>query len=140
MNGDTSFIARIRGGRLGHQQGDMLHAMVRIAKPVPPKEIQGDPARVKQRARTPEIQSEMKKARRFPLGEREPNLWTSAEVPPGEYILSVILGRPTLPGQPPRPSISGSKSIVIPNDITSEVFNAGELTMNIYRPEDPVSR
>lgn len=90
--------------------------------------LRGNQEALRQWAQSPEGRAFRENARNYPLNESEPGVWTSSPIPPGTYKLSITASKPSVPGTPPSPPVSGIVDLVVPED-PAETLDLGELPL-----------
>lgn len=127
--GTRSASVRLRlPGRIERGPDTRVFASIHTPFPKPPPEVQKDPAAFQQWVQTPEVRALAEKARGYPLRETADGTWIADEVPPGQYILSVHVGKSAADGSV-KPVATVESPVALPSGDAAEVVDLGEVTL-----------
>jgi len=107
-----------------------IEASLATESPQPPEEAKADPAAMKTWRARPEIRAALRKARHFAVTSGPDGTVAAADVPPGEYVLSVNLVEKLTDGGERKIRASARVPVTVPTDPPAGVLDLGEIALN----------
>jgi hypothetical protein len=113
---------------LPHEAGRSVFASVHTPIPTPPAELTNDPAALAQWRATPAFRHAIRSMRHYQLKETFGGIFTAENVPPGEYVATVVANEASTNGIP-KIGARIELLVTVPADPPSGTLDLGELTL-----------
>jgi hypothetical protein len=111
------------------EAGWAVFASVHSPAPTPPAEATSDSAALAAWRTTPAFRNALRKLRHYQLTETADGVFTAENVPPGEYITTIVANEPSTNGGIPKIVARIELPVTVPADPPTGTLDLGELTL-----------
>jgi hypothetical protein len=106
-----------------------VEAMLHTQMPTIPPELRTNQAAWMAYVRTPEFKAAQEKAHSYRATLGSDEVFSSNEVLPGDYVLSVVVFETSSPNTPPKIIANAESKVTVPDDTSTAPIDAGALQL-----------